>query len=383
MPSMSPGRPTNRPNSVMLRTFALDLGTGRELVGEALPRVGHALLQAERDAALGHVDVQHHHFDFLRGRHDLAGVHVLLGPAHLGDVDQTLDARLQLDERAVVGDVGDAALELEADRVLGTRAVPRIAHQLLHAERDALRLGVEADDLHLDLLADGEGFRRMVDALPGDVGDVQQAVDAAQIHERAVVGDVLDDAVEHLASDSAPIRRVRSSARVSSMTARRDTTMLPRRRSILRMANCWPGPSAGPTSRTGRTSTWLPGRKATAPDRSTVKPPFTRPKIVPMTRSWSVNAFSRTVQASSRRALSRDRTASPSLFSMRSTKMSTMSPSLTSGGLGATVGELTQRDAALGLEADIHHDEIVGNANDAALDDRAFEARRTAQRFFE
>ena len=40
---------------------------------------------------------------------------------------------------------------------------------------------------------------RMVDALPGDVGDVQQAVDAAEIDERAVVGDVLDHAVEHLA----------------------------------------------------------------------------------------------------------------------------------------------------------------------------------------
>ena len=130
---------------------------------------------------------------------DLAGMHVLLGPAHLGDVDQTLDARLQLHEGAVVGDVGDAALELEADRVLRPGAVPRIAHQLLHAERDALRLGVEADDLHLDALADGEGFRRMVDALPGDVGDMQEAVDAAEIDERTVVGDVLDHAVEDLA----------------------------------------------------------------------------------------------------------------------------------------------------------------------------------------
>src|SRR4029079_7110294 len=179
--------------------LALELGAAGILLRKALPRVGHALLEAERDAALGHVDVQHHHFDFLRGRHDLARMDVLLGPAHLGDVHQTLDARLQLHEGAVVGDVGDAALELEADRVLGPRAVPRIAHQLLHAERDALRLGVEADDLHLDLLADGEGFRRMVDALPGDVGDVQQAVDAAQIRERAVTGDVLDHAVEHLA----------------------------------------------------------------------------------------------------------------------------------------------------------------------------------------
>ena len=32
-------------------------------------------------------------------------------------------------------------------------------------------------------------------------------------------------------------------------------------------------------SRTGRISTWLPGRNATAPLRSTVKPPLTRPKI--------------------------------------------------------------------------------------------------------
>ena len=35
------------------------------------------------------------------------------------------------------------------------------------------------------------------------------------------------------------------------------------------------------TSRTGRMSTWLPGRNATAPPRSTAKPPLTRPKIVP------------------------------------------------------------------------------------------------------
>ena len=39
----------------------------------------------------------------------------------------------------------------------------------------------------------------MVDAAPGDVGDVQQAVDAAEVDERAVVGDVLDHAVDDLA----------------------------------------------------------------------------------------------------------------------------------------------------------------------------------------
>src|SRR5207248_7966716 len=40
---------------------------------------------------------------------------------------------------------------------------------------------------------------RMADAPPRHVRDVQQAVDAAQIDERAVVGDVLDDAFENLA----------------------------------------------------------------------------------------------------------------------------------------------------------------------------------------
>ena len=39
----------------------------------------------------------------------------------------------------------------------------------------------------------------MRDAAPRHVGDVQQAVDAAEVDERAVVGDVLDDAAQDLA----------------------------------------------------------------------------------------------------------------------------------------------------------------------------------------
>jgi hypothetical protein len=36
----------------------------------------------------------------------------------------------------------------------------------------------------------------VLDATPRQVGDVQQAVDAAEVDERAVVGDVLDDALD-------------------------------------------------------------------------------------------------------------------------------------------------------------------------------------------
>src|SRR5436305_9319645 len=179
--------------------FALDRAADRVFLDKGVPRVRHDLLQAEADPALLRVDIEHHDLDLLTGRDDLAGVHVLLGPAHLGDVDETLDPGLQFDEGAVIGDVCDAALELGAGRVFELNTFPRIGFELLHAERDALCLGVEADDLHLDALADMQGFRGMVDAPPRDVGDVQQPVDAAQIDKGAVVGNVFDDAREDLA----------------------------------------------------------------------------------------------------------------------------------------------------------------------------------------
>ena len=179
--------------------FAFHGRTRRMLLDEDFPRIAHGLLEAQRNAALDRIDFEDLHFDFLRGRDDLAGMDVLLGPRHFRDVDQALDARLQFDEGAVVGDVGDAAFELRSDRELGLDALPRIVEQLLHAERDAVGFVVDLDDLDLHLLADVEHLGRMIDAAPGDVGDVQQPVDAAQIDKRAVVGDVLDHAVDDLA----------------------------------------------------------------------------------------------------------------------------------------------------------------------------------------
>src|SRR5262249_44704294 len=74
-----------------------------------------------------------------------------------------------------------------------------IVLQLLHAQRDAVGLVVDFDDFDLHLLADVEHFGGVIDAPPRDVGDVQQSVDATEIHERPVIGDVLDHAVDHLA----------------------------------------------------------------------------------------------------------------------------------------------------------------------------------------
>ena len=126
--------------------LALDGRADRMLLREGLPRVLQRLLEAERDAALGRVDLEHLHLDLLAGRDDLAGVDVLLGPGHFGDVDEPLDAGFELDEGAVVGNVGDAALKLLANDVTRLDVRPRIFLQLLHAKRDAVGLMVDLDD---------------------------------------------------------------------------------------------------------------------------------------------------------------------------------------------------------------------------------------------
>ena len=160
---------------------------------------GLALLEAERDAAALLVDVEDHDLDLLADVHHLGGVDVLVGPVHLGDVDEALDAFLDLHEAAVVGDVRDLAEQARVRRVTARDVLPRVGAQLLDAERDALALAVELEDAHVDLVADLHDLGRVLDALPGHVGDVQQAVDAAEVHERAVVGQVLDRALDHVA----------------------------------------------------------------------------------------------------------------------------------------------------------------------------------------
>src|SRR5690606_30255778 len=164
--------------------------------GEGLPRVGGDLLHAQRDAAALLVHVQDHDLDLVTDLHDLGRVDVLVGPVHLGHVHQALDARLDLDERAVVGDVGDLAEHAAVGRVAAGDVVPRILAQLLQSQRDAVALAVELQHAHFQLVADVDHLGRMAHALPRHVGDVQQAVDAAQVHEGAVVGQVLDHALE-------------------------------------------------------------------------------------------------------------------------------------------------------------------------------------------
>jgi hypothetical protein len=179
--------------------LALDDRAGGVLLLDEQPRVHLGLLHAEADLALLLVDVEHHHLDAVADADDLARVADPLRPGHLADVDEPLEAVLDLHEGAVGHHVDDLAGHARADRVLELHVVPRAREQLLEAEGDALALAVDLQDLDLDLLVDLDHLGRVADATPGHVGDMKEAVDAAEVHERAEVGDVLDRALAGLA----------------------------------------------------------------------------------------------------------------------------------------------------------------------------------------
>src|SRR6185369_15902647 len=172
--------------------LAADLVARLVLVGEQRPGIGLELLETKRDALGARIDLEHLALDLGAHFEQLGRVLDLLGPAHLADVDQAFDARFEFHERAVVGQAHDLAAHALAEGVRLLDVVPRIFLGLLHAQADALGLGVVLEHLDGDLVADLEHFTRVIDATPRHVRDVEQAVDTAEIDERAVLGEVFD-----------------------------------------------------------------------------------------------------------------------------------------------------------------------------------------------
>src|SRR5689334_19963201 len=170
----------------------------RILLRQHHPRILLRLLHAERDLLLVRIDLEHHCFDRLTNRNELRRMADVAGPAHLADVNETFDARLQLDERAVVSDRNHLTRHARADRILLCDVLPRVALELLEAERDALAIPIDVEDFDFQLLTDVNHLGWMLNAAVRHVGDVKQSVDAAEVDECAEVGDVLDDSFAHL-----------------------------------------------------------------------------------------------------------------------------------------------------------------------------------------
>ena len=159
------------------------------------PRIGFELLDAERNAPVLRLNLEHHRFHLIADADDLRRVLHPPAPGHLRDVDQPFDAGLEFDKSAVIGDADNPADDAAADHIPLFDRFPRIRVQLLHPQRNSFFVAVELQNLDRDLVADVQNLRRMLNPAVRHVGDMQKAVDAAEIDKGAVVGKVLDDSL--------------------------------------------------------------------------------------------------------------------------------------------------------------------------------------------
>src|SRR6185312_3664724 len=96
-------------------------------------------------------------------------------------------------------EIDNLALDLRANRELAFDIVPRIRHLLLETQAHAFLLAIDIENHHVDVLANLQHFRRMPNTAPAHVRDMQQAIDAVEIDERAEIRDVLDRALADIA----------------------------------------------------------------------------------------------------------------------------------------------------------------------------------------
>ena len=170
----------------------------RVLLFQRLPGIGGGLLQTEGDSFGLGVDIQDHHRDMLAYRQYLGGVFDFPCPEHLRHMDQSFNARFKFNKNAIVGKVDHPPLDERMDGELILDRLPGIFSQLLEPQGYPFLLPVEGEHLDTNLLSLGKMVGGARDAAPGNVRHMQQTIDAAQVNEETVVGNVLDHPFDDL-----------------------------------------------------------------------------------------------------------------------------------------------------------------------------------------
>ena len=94
-------------------------------------------------------------------------------------MNQTFDARFDLNEGSVVGDAHHSAYHAAARGITVRQRLPRIGMKLTHPQGNSFLCAVELQNFNGDFVARAHNFRRMSYAPVRKIADVQQSVDAA------------------------------------------------------------------------------------------------------------------------------------------------------------------------------------------------------------
>ncbi len=149
-------------------------------------------------------------------------------PAHVGDVNQTVDPGLDLDEGAEGSQVADLTTDACARRILLGQVQPRIFFRLLHAQGNLLLVAIDLQHHGFDLIGDRDELRRMPDVpRPAHLRDMDEALDTAfQFDERTVVRD-RHDLATHSCADRILLLDILPRMRLELLEAERDPLAIP------------------------------------------------------------------------------------------------------------------------------------------------------------
>ena len=113
---------------------ALHLGAHGVLFLQQVPRVDFSLLEPQGDALVAGIHLQHNGFHFVARVEQLGRMFDLFRPGHLRHVDESLHARFQFDECAVVRQGHHATADPVVHGVALVRPQPRVLGALLHSQ---------------------------------------------------------------------------------------------------------------------------------------------------------------------------------------------------------------------------------------------------------
>ena len=109
--------------------------------------------------------------------------------SHLGDVDKALNAVAKVNKCTEGNKLGDSALDNSVNWILGNKYAPWILRSLLKTKGDALTVKVNVENLNLNLLANLNNLRWVVNVVPRKLGNVNQAVNAAKVNKCTKLND--------------------------------------------------------------------------------------------------------------------------------------------------------------------------------------------------
>ena len=156
------------------------------------PRILCHLLDTKRYAVLGFVNFKNKAFDLCALFMSFAGMVKFLCPAHIRDMNKTVDTRFDLDERAIIRKARNLSCNDCSRRIFLRSNRPRISLKLFDTKRYFLLILINVKNHNFDLFVKVKDVRRMCDTPgPAHLADMDKTFDTfLKANKRTVVHDI-------------------------------------------------------------------------------------------------------------------------------------------------------------------------------------------------